>query len=166
MHWKVFSLVLIWFLFQSFALGQAAQEETPTISALLRDLKEETLEKDLPLDMGEIPFSTQENEEKTAPSKYLQSLILEKKKDESATDPTQEARYSLRLENSQKIYTLRRRYTLSLNTSLGLVTRAIDPGIVYHLFSRNDSPAQTLKSGNDESLIQDRNIFFSLQFTF
>ena len=41
-----------------------------------------------------------------------------------------ESYYSVRLQNSQEILTLEEKYTISLNTSVGVVTKNLDPEAV------------------------------------
>ena len=166
MERRFFLLALIFLLPHSAALAQTEeQKETPSI--LLQDIQGENSEGYFLLAPEEIAASTKDDKEKTGPSKYLKSITLDKIKDESlVADPKQEAKYSVRLENTQKIYTFRKKYTLSLNASLGVVTRTIDPAAIYSLFAKDSSQAQTMGSGRDESLIQDQSIFFSLQFRF
>jgi hypothetical protein len=81
-------------------------------------------------------------------------------------DPKQETRYSVRLENSQEIYTLQKKFTFSLNTNVGVVTRSIDPEMVNSIMSKNPPGSHKQKSGDDKSFIQDKSIIFSLEFRF
>ena len=100
----------------------------------------ETVEGLLPLGSDELTVLTKENQEKTVPVKYIKSITLEKTPDPvPGGDPKREPTYSVRLENSQEIYTLRKKYTFSLNTNLGMVTKTIDPDQVNRLFSKDSS---------------------------
>jgi len=108
---------------------------------------------------------TKENNEKTIPVKYIKSIALEKTPDPvPGGDPKRGATYSVRLENSQEIYTLNKKYTFSLNTNLGMVTRTIDPEQVNKLFSKEPSTGTSLNDG--KSFIQDQSVIFSLEFKF
>ena len=70
------------------------------------------------------------------------------------------------MENDQEIYTLRKKYTFSLNTNVGVVTRSIDPEMINSIVSKDLFSAPKQKSADDKSLIVDRSIIFSLEFKF
>jgi hypothetical protein len=163
---KLFLLALISLLPHSLAMAQTEeQEKAPSI--LLQDIQRERSEGYFLLPPGEVMVSAKDDKEMTGPLKYLKSLTVDKIKEESVVaDANQEAKYSLRLENSQRIYTFRRKYTLSLNAGLGLVTGTVDPASIYSLFSKNSSQTQAIRSGKDEPLIADKSLFFSLQLRF
>jgi hypothetical protein len=163
---KLFLLALISSLSHSLAVAQAEeQEKTPSI--LLQNIQGETSEGYFLLPPGEVMVSAKDDKEMTGPLKYLKSLTLDKIKEESVVaDAKQEAMYSLRLENSQRIYTFRKKYTLSLNAGLGLVTGTVDPASIYSLFSKESSQTQAMRSEKDEPLIGDKSVFFSLQLRF
>ena len=165
---KLFLSALILLLSHSVAVAQTeGQKETPSILMTLQDLQGERSEGYFLLPPEETTVSAKNDKEKTGPSKYLKSITLDKIKEESlVADAKQEAKYSVRLENSQRIYTLRKKYTLSLNASLGLVTRTVDPAAIYNLFSKDSSQAPAIRSGKDEPLVEDKSIFFSLQLSF
>ena len=137
----------------------------PEVLAVIKDGRGEVLEGYLRFRPEEVIVSTQDNQEKAIPSKYIKSITLEKAKDESpGKDPRQEARYSVRVENSQEIYTLKKKYTFSLNTNLGMVTKTIDPETINNILSKETS--QTVKLEKEKPLIQDKSIVFSLEFKF
>jgi hypothetical protein len=165
---KFFLLALIFLLPHTVALAQTGeQKEEPGIFAMREDLQGERLEGYFLLPPEEITVATQDGKEETVPSKYLKSIVVEEIKDQSLiADPKQEATYSVRLENGQKIYTFRKKYTLSLNASLGLVTKSVDPATISNLFSKGSSQTQTMRSGKEESLIQGETIFFGLELKF
>jgi hypothetical protein len=166
MRRKLFSLVWMILLATSVCLAQAPEEkEKPDLLALIKNGQGETLEGILRLQPEEITVSTKDNQEKQIPSKYLKSIILEKVKEEKPwVDPKQEGRYSVRVGNSQEIYTLKKKYTFSLNTKAGVVTRTIDPETINNLLSKEASPA--VKSEKDKPLLQDKSVVFSLEFKF
>jgi hypothetical protein len=58
---------------------------------------------------------------------------------------------------------LRKKYTFSLSTSLGLVTQTIDPEIGN--FFQKDS-ASAAKPQGDKPFIRDKSVIFSLEFKF
>ena len=163
---KFFLLAGMILLANSMAMAQAPEEkEKPDLLALIRDGQGETLEGVLRFQPEEITVSTKDNQEKRIPSKYLKSITLEKVKEEKPwVDPKQEGRYSVRVENSQEIYTLKKKYTFSLNTNVGVVTRTIDPETINNLLSKEAYPA--VKSEKDKPLLQDKSIVFSLEFKF
>jgi hypothetical protein len=166
MNGKIF--LLIPFLFFSFLNAWAETEgksEVPDVLAVIKDGKGEILEGYLRFRPEEVTVSTKDNREKAIPSKYIKSITLEKVKEESpAKDPKLEAQYSVRVENSQEIYTLKKKYTFSLNTNLGMVTKTLDPEVINNYLLKETS--QTVKLEKDKPLIQDKNIVFSLEFKF
>jgi hypothetical protein len=56
------------------------------------------------------------------------------------------------------------KYTFSLNTNVGVVTKTIDPETINNLLSKDAFPA--LKSDKDKPWIQDKSVVFSLEFKF
>ena len=164
---RVIIVFILGFLLpSSAALAQSqADPEKPGIYAVVKDGKGETVEGFLRLGSDELSVKTKENNEKTIPVKYIKSIALEKTPDPvPGGDPKRGATYSVRLENSQEIYTLNKKYTFSLNTNLGMVTRTIDPEQVNKLFSKEPSTVTSLNDG--KSFIQDQSVIFSLEFKF
>jgi hypothetical protein len=68
------------------------------------------------------------------------------------------------VENSQEIYTLKKKYTFSLNTNLGMVTKTLDPEVINKYLLKETS--QTVKLEKERPFIQDKSIVFSLEFKF
>ena len=68
------------------------------------------------------------------------------------------------MENSQEIFTLDKKYAFSLNTSLGLTTKSLDPDLVNKLASKDSLQGSRLDDGRP--LIQDKSIVFSLEIKF
>ena len=163
---KLFLMAWMILLTGSMVLAQAPEEkEKPDLLALIRDGQGEALEGILRFQPEEITVSTKDNKEKQIPSKYLKSITLEKVKEEKPwVDPKQEGRYSVKVENSQEIYTLKKKYTFSLNTNVGVVTRTIDPETINNYLSKETSAA--IKSEKDKPLLQDKSVVFSLEFKF
>jgi hypothetical protein len=163
---KISLLVWMILLAPALALAQAPQEkQPPDILALIRDGKGETLEGVLRFQPEEVTVSTKDDKEKQIPSKYLRSITLEKLKKETPwTDPKQEGRYSVRVENSQEVYTLKKKYSFSVNTNVGVVTKTIDPETINNFLSKEASPA--VKSEKDRPLLQDKSVVFSLEFKY
>lgn len=140
------------------ALAQSLEkQQKEDIYVVIEDTKGEKLEGYLRFSPEELLVSTKDNQEKSIPLKQIEFIKLEKISGgvPGADQPGTEAYYSVRLQNSQEIFTLRDKYTFSLSTLLGIVTKTIDPGIVQDLF-RKDSP----------SGIRDIGAVFSLEFKF
>jgi len=141
------------------------KEERKGIYAITRDTQGEAVEGFLRLSSDELTVRTKEGQEKLIPVKYIKSITLEKIKSEvPGEDLRKDVAYSVRLENSQEIYTLKKKYSFSLNTNVGLVTKTIDPETVNNLFSREIS--RSFKHENDRPFIQEKSIVFSLEFNF
>ena len=166
---KILFFVFLFLFPCSIALAQSEeQKEEPNILAVVKDAQGGVLEGYLRPQPGEVTVSSKDNQEKKIPAKYIKSITLEKIKEEgpASVDPKQEAKYSVRVENSQEIYTLSKKYTFSLNTNLGLVTKSIDPETINRILSRDVSEAEALKSDKEKSFILDKSIVFSLEFKF
>lgn len=170
---KILFFVFLFLFPCSIALAQSEeqkeeQKEEPNILAVVKDAQGGVLEGYLRPQPGEVTVSSKDNQEKKIPAKYIKSITLEKIKEEgpAGVDPKQEAKYSVRLENSQEIYTLSKKYTFSLNTNLGLVTKSIDPETVNRILSKDVSAAEAQKSDKDKGFILDKSIVFSLEFKF
>ncbi|NWF55469.1 MAG: hypothetical protein HXY45_11825 [Syntrophaceae bacterium] len=166
MNWKALFLIPLLILL---SLNAGAEDQgkgdMPDILTVIKDETGEVLEGILRSRPEEVNVSTRDNQEKTIPSKFIKSIALERVTEEiPGKDPRLEARYSVRVENSQEIYTLKKKYTLSLNTSLGMVTRTIDPETVNNIFFKETS--QTDKAEKDKPFVQDKSIVFSLEFKF
>lgn len=100
--------------------------EGPGIYAVVKDAQGDKQEGFLRFDTDEITVRSQDNEEKKVPVKYLKSITLEKGKSEfPGEDQKRGVKYTVRVENSQEIFTLDKKYTFSLNTSLGLTTKSL-----------------------------------------
>ena len=143
----------------------SSAEDKKGIYAVVRDAQGEGVEGFLRLTSDELTVRTKENEEKLIPVKYIKSITLEKIKSEvPGEDFKKEAAYSVRLENSQEIYTLKKKYSFSLNTNVGLVTRTLDPETVNNFFNREAS--RSVKNEVEKPFIQEKSIVFSLEFKF
>lgn len=134
------------------------------IYAVLKDERGEIIEGLLKSGLEEILVQTKDNQEKLIPIKYIKSITLEKTKNLLPEEASKrEATYTVRLENSQEIYTLKKKYTFSLNTNLGLVTKTIDPEIINKIFNKDQA---SLKSEDEKPFLQEKSIVFSLEFKF
>ena len=170
---KILFFIFLFLFPCSIALAQSEeqkeeQKEEPNILAVVKDAQGGVLEGYLRPQPEDVTVSSKDSEEKKIPAKYIKSITLEKIKEEGPAkiDPKQEAKYSVRVENSQEIYTLRKKYTFSLNTDLGLVTKSIDPETINRILSKDVSAAEAQKSDKDKGFILDKSIIFSLEFKF
>ncbi|MBP1717449.1 MAG: hypothetical protein H6Q43_887 [Deltaproteobacteria bacterium] len=135
------------------------------IYAVVKDTQGEKLEGFLRFDTEEINVRSQDNQEKKIPVKYLKSITLEKSKSEfPEEDQKRGVKYTVRIENSQEIFTLDKKYTFSLNTNLGLTTKSLDPDLVNKLVSKDSLQSSKLDDGRP--LIQDKSVVFSLEIKF
>ena len=162
-------LTFLWVLIASHALAQNSAlsllKEKKDIFAIVRDSRGETMEGVLRLSSEDLTVRTKDNQEKAIPLKYIKSITLERTKGENPGEEIRkEATYTVRLENSQEIYTLKKKYTFSLNTTLGLITKTIDPETVNNIFTKETSQAG--KAENEKPFIQDKSVVFSLEFRF
>jgi hypothetical protein len=151
---RFFFLLLLFLLPSSIALAQAqVLEEKETIVDAIRDMRGEGVKRYLHLYPEEITVVWKDHQEKPVP---LESVKLEKIQGSipGTEHPGTETYYSVRLQNSQGIFTLHNQFGLSLNTNIGIVTRTIDPEIVQDLFRK------------DPSAIYDKIVAFSLEFKF
>lgn len=165
---KIFLYFTIPFLFIcSIALAQNATQDKELNYAIIKDSKDSILEGYIINQPHHLTVFSKDNQEEKIPLKYIKSITLEKipETGPASLNPKQEAKYSVRLENSQEIYTLRNKYTFSLNTNVGVVTRSIDPEIV-NILSGDHAGTSKQTSMADKPLIQDKSIIFSLEFKF
>ena len=165
----IYILTFLLMLISSSALAQNQTlpllEDKKGIYAIVRDGQGEAVEGLLRLSSDELTVRTKDNREKSIPLKYIKSITLEKSKSEvPGEDYLKEATYKVRLENSREIYTLKKKYSFSLNTKLGLVTKTIDPEMVNNIFNKETSPS--VKTENEKPFIQDKSVVFSLEFKF
>ncbi len=167
MRFKFFLFTLVFLLFPTLSLSQTGiLQGKEGIYAIVEDFRGERLEGYLRSYPEELTVSTKDNQEKSIPLKYIEFIRFEKV--HGSLPGTEqmggEAYYSVRLQNSEEIFTLRHKYTFSLTTSIGLVTRTIDPDRVQS-FSRQDSSPAT-QSRSDQPFIRDKGVAFSLEFKF
>jgi hypothetical protein len=154
-------LVLVCFLAfcSSFAQAQTADDKDK-IFVIIRDAKGENVEGYLRNYPTEIKVTTKEKEEKTVPLKLIESIKLEKVQSgvPGANEPGQEGYYTVKMQHSNEIYKLENKYSFSLNTNLGVVTKTIgaDP-------SRKEDPS---KPQTDRPFVRDVGIALSLDFKF
>lgn len=157
---KFFFLTLLFLLAPAITLAQTQiPQEKESIYAVLKDMQGERIEGYLRFYPEEITVSTKDNQEKSIPLKIIQSIKLEKVHGgiPGADQPGGEVYYSVRLQNSQELFTLNKKYTFSLSTSIGLVTKTIDPEMAKGVSSRSQS---------EQPFVRDKGVVFSLEFKF
>jgi hypothetical protein len=136
------------------------------IYAVIKDTKGDRVEGYLLLDPPEIAVSTKDNQEKSVPLKLIESIKLEKIQGgiPGADRLGGESYYSVRVQNSQEIFTLKKKYTISLNTSVGLVTKTIDPEMVQDSSRKDSSPSD--QSRSKQPFVRDKNVILTLEIKF
>jgi hypothetical protein len=165
MRFKFIFLVLS--LLPTPAISQAQSPlllEKESVYVVVKDMQGQSLEGYLLLPK-EVTVSTEDNKEKTIPMSIIESIKVEKKQGglPAVENLGKESYYSVRLQNSQEILRLEEKYTLSLNTSVGVVTKNLDPDAVKH---SSQSSSLANKPESNESLIRDQSVILSLEVKF
>jgi hypothetical protein len=142
------------------------KQEKDGIYVVVKDGQGEKLEGYLRFSPEELLVSTKDNQEKSVPLKNIEFIKLEKIAGgvPGGGQVGSEGYYSVKLQNSQELFTLRKKYTFSLSTSLGLVTQTVDPERVGNFFQKESTSAQ--KSQGDKPFVRDKSVVFSLEFKF
>jgi hypothetical protein len=169
MRSKIFFLTLLFIFFLAFVtrpLQAQVSQEKKDIYMIIKDTNGEKVEGYLRLYPEDLTVSTKDKEEKSIPLKLIESIKLEKVKEgiPGVEEMRGESYYSVKMQNSQEIFTLRKKYTFSLNTSVGVVTKTIDPDMVQGLFRKDSSPAMKLQ--NEQPFIRDKGVVLSLELKF
>lgn len=157
---KFFFLMLVFLFIPTIALAQTqVPDEKETIYPVIKQAQGERIEGYLHFHPEELPVSTKDNQEKSIPEKIMQSIKLEKvfRGIPGAERLGGESYYSVRFQNNQDLFTLNKKYTFTLNTSLGLMTKTLDP---------ETSNRSSSKSPTGQPFIRDQNVAFSLEFKF
>jgi len=139
-------------------LAQAESlEEEERIYAIVKDTKGERLEGYLQLYPDEITVATKDGQEKSIPLKIIESIKVEKIHGgiPGADQLRGESYYSVRVQNSQEIFTLKKKITFSLNTSAGVVTKTLDP-----------ETSSVPKSHSQQPLIRGQGVALSFEIKF
>ncbi len=166
-RFKFIFLVLLFLLTPTILLAQAQfLQEKESIYAIVRDMKGERLEGYLRLYPNEITVSTKDDQEKSIPLKMIESIKVEKIQGgiPGADQLGAESYYSVRVQNSQEIFTLKKKVTFSLNTSAGVVTKTLDPEMGQGFFRKNSSSIP--KSQSEQPLIRGEGVALSLEIKF
>jgi hypothetical protein len=164
---KFIFLVLIFLLTPTILSAQAPfLQEKERIYAIVKDAKGERLEGYLRLYPNEISVSTKDDQEKSIPLKIIESIKVEKIQGgiPGADQPGAESYYFVRVQNSQEIFTLKKKVTFSLNTSAGVVTKTLDPEMAQGFFQKDSSSLSTPQG--EQPLIQGEGVALSLEIKF
>jgi hypothetical protein len=169
MRSKIFFLTLLFIFSLAFVtrlLQAQVSQEKENIYMVIKDTNGEKVEGYLILYPEDLTVSTKDKGEKSVPLKLIESIKLEKVKGgiPGAEEMRGESYYSVKMQNSQEIFTLQKKYTFSLNTSVGVVTKTIDADMVQGLFRKDSSPAT--KPPNEQPFIRDKGVVFSLELKF
>jgi hypothetical protein len=163
---KILIFALGFLLLSPFAPAKSqAAPAKQGIYAVVRDADGEKVEGNLRIGPDELTVQFKDNQGKKVPIRFIQSISLEESKDlVPGGDPNKETTYDVHLQNSQEICTLLKKYTFSLNTNVGFVTKTIDPEHLNRLFSKDQPPLT--KPREEKPFIQDESIVLSLEFKF
>ena len=167
LRFKLTFLALLFLLNPTVLLAQTQfLQEKESIHVVVKDVKGERLEGYLQLYPNEITVSTKDDQEKSIPLKIIESIKVEKIQGgiPGADQPGVESYYSVRVQNSQEIFTLKKKVTFSLNTSAGVVTKTLDPELSQG-FSRKDSSSLST-SQSEQPLIRGQGVALSLEIKF
>jgi hypothetical protein len=160
-------LILMLIFVPPLALAQHQdKQDNEDIYVVVEDAQGKKLEGYLHSSPEALLVSTKDDQEKSVPLKNIEFIKLEKITGgvPGGDKPGSEAYYSVKLQNSQELFTLRKKYTFSLNTSLGLVTQTVDPESIGNLFQKESASAP--KSQVDKPFVRDTSVIFSLEFKF
>jgi hypothetical protein len=166
-RFKFVFLSLLFLLTPAILLAQVPSlQEKEDIYAIIKGINGESLEGYLRLYPNEITVSTKDDQEKSIPLKIIESIKVEKMKGgiPGVDKLGGESYYSVRVQNSQEIFTLKKKVTFSLNTSAGVVTRTLDPEMGQGS-SRKDPPS-ILKPPSEQPLIRGEGVALSLEIKF
>ena len=163
-----FIFFLVLFLFAPatlWAQGQSPQEKE-SVRAIVKDVKGEKLEGYLRSYPNEVVVSTKDGKEKSIPVQIIESIKVEKIQGgiPGADQPGAESYYSVRIQNSQEIFTLKKKFTFSLNTSAGVITKTLDPGVGQGSVQKDS--ASPPRASSEQSLIRGEGVALSLEIKF
>ena len=162
----LFSLFLILLALAPVLAQSQEPQEKESLHAIVKDLKGERLEGYLRAYPNEIIVSTKDGQEKSIPLKIIESIKVEKIQGgiPGADQLGAESYYSVRIQNSQEIFTLKKKVTFSLNTSAGVITKTLDPEMGQGSY-RKDLPSAP-KSPGEQALIRGEGVALSLEIKF
>jgi hypothetical protein len=167
MRLKVVNMILVVLLISGAVMAQDdASQEDEMVPVVVNDIQGQRIEGYLRLSPKEVTVTTKDKEEKSVPLKLIESIKVEKVTGAipGGDQPGAESYYSVRLQNNKEIYTLSKKYTLHLNTDVGVMTRTLDPDMVQRMFQKDPLSAQT--SQNNQPLIRDKSLILKLEIKF
>ena len=153
---SILKLILLSLFFMTMYPLPMAQAEPVrkkgTIDLVAKDSREKANPKD-----ATVP--SEENEEKSIFLKAIESIRVERVPAgiPGADHLTGEEYYSVRLNNSQKVFALQDRYELSINAELGVLLRDIDP---------QKDPSAPPHAKRTDSFIRDKSITVGFELKF
>jgi len=171
-RFKFVFLVLVFLLTPAIILAKSPLlQDKEDIYVIVKDMQGDRLEGFLQLYPQEVTVSTEDNKEKSIPLNMIESIKVEKTQDglPGADKLGGESYYSVRMQNSQEIFTLQKKYTFSLNTSLGVVTKNVDPEAVKHSFQKDSTLEDSTLANKPESnhpFIRGESVILSLEIKF
>jgi hypothetical protein len=166
-RFKFIFLILVFLLTPASILAQSPLlQEKENIYVIVKDMQGNRLEGYLLLYPNEVTVSTEDNKEKSIPLEMIESIKAEKIQGAipGSDKLGGESYYSVRMQNSQEIFTLREKYAFSLNTSVGVVTQTIDPETLRDSSRKNSSLAS--RPERNQPFIRDKTIILSLEIKF
>ena len=166
-RFKPIFLLVLFLLAPATVLAQSQPlQEKEGLQATVKDMNGEKLEGYLRLYPNEITVSTKDGQEKSIPLKIIESIKVEKIQGgiPGADQHGVESYYSVRIQNSQEIFTLKKKVSFSLNTSAGVVTKTLDPEVGQSSLRKDASSA--LRSQGEQSFIRGEGVALSLEIKF
>ena len=162
MKFRFLFLILMLVFVPTIALAQHQDKED--IYVVVEDVQGKKLEGYLRFSPEELLVSTKDKQEKSVPLKNIEFIKLEKITGgvPGGDQVGSEGYYSVKLQNSQELFTLQKKYTFSLSTSLGLVTQTLDPEGIGNLFQKDSAST----SQGDKPFVREKSVVFSLEFKF
>ena len=166
-RYKLIFLIIVSLLAPGTILAQPPLlQERENIYVAVKDIEGNRLEGYLQNYPQEVTVSTRDDKEKSIPLSMIESIKVEKVQEglPGADKLGGDSHYSVRLQNSQEIFTLQKKYSFSLNTSVGVVTKNIDPEAIK--FSLQKDPTPSNKAGSNQPFIRDQEVILSLEIKF
>ena len=141
-------------------------QEKENIYVAVKDIEGNRLEGYLQNYPQEVTVSTRDDKEKSIPLSMIESIKVEKVQEglPGADKLGGDSHYSVRLQNSQEIFTLQKKYSFSLNTSVGVVTKNIDPEAIKYSLQKDQTASS--KPGGNQPFIRDQEVILSLEIKF
>ena len=167
LRFKLIFFVLVFLLTPAITLAESPLlQEKEDIYVTVEDIQGNRLEGYLQVYPQEVTVSTEDNKEKSIPLSMIESIKVDKIQGGApgADQLGGESYYSVRLQDSQEIFTLQKKYTITLNTSVGVVTKNLDPEAVKYSSEKDSTLAK--KPESDEPFIRDQSVILSLEIKF